>query len=204
MNLALNNWIVLLEYCKLLASWPVITVICVLYVLRKFSEEIKKLVNRVATVKFPGGEITTQQEAALNVESEGMTSAIAEELPLDDKGVRSGDAEAILVAARLEARLWEFRYLNFFFAPNTQNVLEWMENNNILITLTLFNSFWMGFVPDGAERDAIILALKMHELIVVDGVSIALTGKGKGYLNWPGRRKLAPNSTITWDVKARG
>ena len=84
------------------------------------------------------------------------------------------------------AALWEYRYLNYFLARGTQRVLDWLNALGVQTTATMFDSFWLPFIPNAQERQAIITALQAHSLIAMNGQVIEVTPKGKEYLTWRG------------------
>jgi hypothetical protein len=194
------DWKLILEYLKVLLSWPVVVGIGVFVGTRWFKSELSGLINRIASVKFPGGELVTQQAkmtedipAAAAAEAH-QVAAVEAEAPqaLDDPHLPEEIREqlrGVFTAERVAARTWEYRYLNYFFAPDTQHVLDWLIGLNQTTTYETYNTFWIYRVPAAGERQAIIHALQMHLCIVIDGPGI--TEKGKEYAAWPERKILS-------------
>lgn len=184
-----------LEYLKVGLSPQVIAGTGVLVFLWLFKDDIRGLLRRVAKIRFPGGsELSTSQ---LDRESEEIEprgewppaappepQSLPENLSLTPEQVEAV-AEAFK-AERARATLWEYRYLNFYLAPTTQRVLDWLASLSSRTTFGLFDSFWMPIIPDAQERRAIISALQAHHLIAIQGELIEVTPKGREYLQWRG------------------
>jgi hypothetical protein len=92
-------------------------------------------------------------------------------------------------AERSRAYYWEYSYLNYYLAVNTQRVLDWIAAWTSPLSTDLFNTLWMPFVTDIKERQAIINALETHNLIEINNNLITITPKGREYLAWQWRKK---------------
>ncbi|SAK40601.1 hypothetical protein AWB76_00189 [Caballeronia temeraria] len=194
------DWKLLLEYLKVFLSWPVIVGLCIFAASRRYSEEIKALINRIASLEFMGGKLVTQQE---KVEAEqgvdGSDSIAAPSVP-ELEGLHLSPEQVVQIrnlfaAEGAAARIWEYRYMNYFFAPATQHALDWMISLNAGTTRNAYDAFWSPRVPAAAERDAMIVALERHQCIVLDGPAILVTDKGREYAAWPERRILSVVAT---------
>jgi hypothetical protein len=211
------DWGILLEYVRVLLAWPTIVLVLGLVFLSRFKEPITALINRVASIKIPGGAEVQMplQMVANTLEEVSKTSApVTAPIPPQPAG-RAAPAEADQQARseREKAALWEYRYLNQFFVPNTQLVLEWLANRNPT-TYGTYDAWMMPVIQNPAERAAIINALENHHLVNVyrdRGNLIEVTPKGREYIGWRGPLEqffkgrygsAPPPATPTWSVQA--
>ncbi|RTR40794.1 hypothetical protein EKG38_02460 [Shewanella canadensis] len=185
---------IILEYVKVVLSFPVATVVLGIAILIMFRDSVSTLLANVAKAKLPGGiELETHQ----NVRS----SQIGESKKLPDSsdstvdGLPSGlnDAQKTQIEDLVKSHiastyLWEYRYLNFYFVRGTQLVLDWFVSLNQATTLSHFDTVWMSVIPSVNERQAIITSLQNHHLINLDESSgtITVNPKGKEYQQWRG------------------
>jgi hypothetical protein len=182
---------VVLEYLKVLLSGPIVTGIVVILIVGRFKAQIQGLLDRIATIKFPGGEVTTSQVERNRKEE--LPPAGTPPTPTDASGTalvtatgNTTNLEQQLSAERARAALWEYRYLNYFLARGTQVVLDWLANLPTSTTVSMFDSFWLPVIPAAHERQAIIHALQAHWLIVIENEVITVSAKGREYLQWRG------------------
>lgn len=180
----------ILEYARVLLSGAPIVGILVAVFLIVFRNDLRALMRRVATIRFPGGELSTTQAeraSAATTEPEAAPPAPPPEpgtLP-DSLSLSPDDQQRLrefLEAERARAALWEYRYLNLFLVPHTQRVLDWLANLQQRTTAQMYDSFWMPLIPDSNERAAILDALRSHHLIQLQGLMIEVTPKGKEYV----------------------
>lgn len=182
------DWQMILEFVKTL-TWPLVVVAGIIY----FKKELRALINRISSVKIMGQEFATQQaKSAEETAIDASLEPIGHEgqLPSNLDSVQN-DPEKLSAAQRAAARIWEYRYLNYFFAPDTQVVLDWLKNNMPQTTLEAYDAFWMNIIPHANERSAIIHALQKHSFITINGSNISLTDKGREYAGWAERRVLS-------------
>jgi translation initiation factor 2 gamma subunit (eIF-2gamma) len=199
MSLACSiDWKLFLEYLKVLLAWPVVVGVGATIGTLWFRTELRALINRVASLEFPGGKIVTQQT---KLEEDALVNEVVESVPaeadvpsvLDEIHLSAVDQKKIrdvIVAERAAARVWEYRYLNYYFAPATQHVLDWLIGLNIT-TDAAYDAYWINRIPQTAERRAIIDALQKHLCIHIDGPSYQVSDKGREYAAWPERRILS-------------
>jgi hypothetical protein len=195
------------EYLKVILGAPVTVVAAVLTFLIMFRCDVKALMARIAKVKFPGGEIETQLERA----KEGLPPQGDVPQPIAREGAKIDAAPAqsnadkaqrdAISAERANAALWEYRYLNYFLARHTQEVLDWFADSPKRITLSLFNTWWLPRIPDPNERSAILGALIAHHLIAVTDGLVEVTPKGREYRQWRGP---LPNTTPSQSIVSTG
>jgi hypothetical protein len=93
---------------------------------------------------------------------------------------------------RAATRIWEYRYLNYFFTSDTQAVLTWIISTNG-VSVDTYETFWIHRIANPEERQAILTAMQMHQCIVIEGPMISASEKGKEYAEWPERRTLSAN-----------
>lgn len=184
----------ILDYLRVLLSAPVMVAAVIVYFLIFFRADIKALMSRIATIKFPGGELSTSQ---MNKERDELLSArkglpsIPEQSTPIPQGLSPEQIQVVkelIDAERAKAFLWEYRYLNYYLAPSTQRVLDWLASLNQRTTVSTFDTFWQPVIPNAQERIAILTALQTHHLIQITGELIEVTPKGREYLQW--RRPL--------------
>lgn len=176
-----------LEYLRVfLSPAPVASVVVLVFVLC-FRAEVRALIDRIATIRFPGGEVsTTQLEQSLQ---EPDVSAPPQPPPdpahlLDLPADQQQRLRESIEAERERARLWEYRFLNYYLVPHTQLVLDWLVSRRQRTTAQLFDSFWMHLIPDPRERSAVLSALRTHHLIDLQGDLLEVTHKGREYIAW--------------------
>ena len=95
-------------------------------------------------------------------------------------------------AERGAARIWEYRYLNFFLVPTTQIVLDWFIGLQQPTTIAAFEAAWMMVIQSAPERTAVLHALQKHVLIEISPEgAVTVTDKGREYAAWTERRRPA-------------
>lgn len=179
----------ILAYIKALLVWPLIAGLLGGAFLFLFHKEIRDFIRRIASIKILGGEaIAIQQQTTPSTTedikptqlSENVASGTTAELSYKDT-LKSEQAAAIT---------WEFRYLNYFLATATQNVLNWIVSQPNCVTENLFNATWGAFFRSPENIKATRDALLLHGLIEVNkGLvdTITATEKGRVYAHWTGR-----------------
>ncbi|CAJ9529009.1 Uncharacterised protein [Burkholderia pseudomallei] len=192
------DWKLVLEFVKVFLSWPPIVGLAIIVGARYFRTELRNLINRVSSFKILGQELVTQQ-AKLEGEAPADGNlptpddgAIQQELQnLEITPEQQAQIKAVFDAERAAARMWEYRYLNYFFADSTQDVLEWLGGFENGTTFDAYETYWMHRIYIANERRAVINALQMHQCIHIDGPTIRITEKGREYAQWPERRRLS-------------
>ena len=174
-----------LGYLRVLLSAPPMTVLGVLVLAWVFSSDLKAIMSRIATIKFPGGELSTTSQVIDHTEKTGP-----DEPPPDlSEGLNISLEQQELVRSFIQAqqdtiRLWEYRYLRDYLVLSTHRVLAWLNLQNST-SIDLFNTVWWSVIPIAKSRENTILALQNHYLITVrDEVTIEVTDKGRDYLKW--------------------
>ena len=185
-----------LGYLRVLLSAPPMTVLGVLVLVWVFRSDLKAIMSRsrIATIKFPGGELSTTSQVIDHTEKTGP-----DEPPPDlPEGLNISLEQQELVRSFIQAqqdtiRLWEYRYLRDYLVFSTHRVLAWLNLQNST-SIDLFNAFWWPVIPIAKSRENTILALQNHYLITVrDEVMIEITDKGRDYLQWRGPLPYIPS-----------
>lgn len=191
---------IILEYLRIALSAQCVAGAIVVFFLVRFGSDIRALMLRIASIRFPGGtELSAQlnrttEEAAspktVPVIASGADPVLPEGISLTNEQERK--VQDLIRTERQRAFLWEYRYLNYFLVSNTQRVLEWLAGLQDRTTIALYDSWWLPIVPSADERRAMISALEAHHLIQVQNEGlIDVTPKGREYLSW--RRSLLGN-----------
>ena len=182
-----------LGYLRVLLSAPPMTVLVVIVLVSVFKNKLKTLMDRIATIKFPGGERSTISQGIDHTEKTGP-----EEPPPDLSEGHISLEQQELVRSFIQAqqatiRLWEYMYLKDYLVLNTHWVLAWLNPKNST-SIDLFNAYWRFVIPIAKSRENTILALQNHYLITVrDEVMIEITDKGRDYLKWRGPLPYIPS-----------
>jgi hypothetical protein len=176
----------MLEYLKVLLTSPVMAALVALIFFWKFGNEIKELINRIATIRLGGAELTTQQPAEF-IDTKKKLSPPNEIFSMPNLTAdQQHEVQQLLNAERANSYLWEYRYLNFFLVYRTQVVLNWFFSLEDKVGYTFFDSYWLPLIPSPLERQAIFTALQNHYLILVDDSGILISPKGREYVEWRG------------------
>jgi hypothetical protein len=189
-----------IEYWKLLLSPQAIIGIVVAGFVIYFRAELRYMLKNVRGFKFPGIEFSTQQQK-LEEQQQGANAPAPEKRPepkleeLHLNAVQIDELRKYFEAERAAARIWEYRYLNYFLAPSTQTVLNWFVTTGHT-TYNAAEAIWMPLIQQAAEREAIYHVLQAHWLITISGAAMAITDKGREYATWEGRQYLfSPSPT---------
>jgi hypothetical protein len=183
---------VILEYLKVLLSPQVVIGILVGVFFGIFYRDIKALIQRIASIKLPGGaELSTPQSIRSESAPEDKPAPKLPEteqvqLPVTLEPNELESIRELFNAERARAYLWEYRYLNYFLAYRTQQVLDWLNTTENRPSTHFFDTMWMPSIPSPVERNAIITALQAHHLIAIENDLIEVTPKGKEYIDWRG------------------
>ena len=183
----------ILEYLTVLLSAPPLLAMLILIGIRRFSDDIKDLLSRVARIRLPGGaEFATQQTRGIG-DDEPTAPPNTEQIPVQgippDLTPTHREEIARLVRSHIAtAYLWEYRYLNYFFARTTQFALDWLVGLAEPTTYSHYDSSFLLVVSSARERQAMIAALETHHLIQLDDrtQTISVTPKGREYHEWRG------------------
>ena len=192
---------IIVGYLRVVLSAPPMTVLVVIVLVCVFKNELKTLMEKIATIKFPGGELSTTTS---QIDRSAKTGP--DELPPGSTGQETALPEGLTIspeqqelvrnfiqAQQTTSRLWEYRYLNFYFVRNTQLVFDWLASLQNRPSIELFHALWLPAIPSADDRKAILLALENHSLITVLEMMIEITDKGREYLQWRGPLPYIPS-----------
>lgn len=183
-----------LEFLKIVLSPQVVAGVVALVFFWKFRDNLRALIDRIARIRFPGGEVSTSQaERATEVHPDSEAKL---PIPPDEKvplpatwnltPEQVKQLRELFQAERANAYLWEYRYLNYFLVPHTQIVLDWLASSKDRPTSSLYDTIWSPAIPKAEERRAVIDALESHHLVSLQGALIEVTPKGREYNQWRG------------------
>ena len=190
-----------LEYLRVILSWPSVTAILGAAILLLFRRELAAHIQRIKTVSFPGGSIDTLQQQRAPIE-QSIVASTTTEPPISTSAERSdgsillssSDAAKLkgwITSTRTASLIWEFRYLNFFLAPSTQKILEWISTlEGGATSYNGYDAVWVPIISNQQERLAVVTALQAHYLIENRDDTLSITAKGREYLKWSERKVL--------------
>lgn len=183
-------YLVLLEYVKVLVTWPAAAV-AIVFILR---HALVRLIDRMVTVRVPGVHLDARQQPELAAPRSAPPTP-APPLPANVQLTppQQEELKKVFQAERAAARLWEYRYLNIFLALSTQIVLQWFMNVQVT-TEDAYDVFWSQYISDSSQRKTILQVLTGHHLVEVDGPALRVTEKGKEYVVWRGPLPALPPS----------
>jgi hypothetical protein len=196
------QWVnIILDFLRVLLSAQMITALVIIIFLKFYNDEVKALFKRLT--KLPGGvELSAPQQESLSTEKtiDDKTSpepqSSIESVPIqsqDDKQIET--LTALYTTERSRAYFWEYSYLNLYLVARTQQVLDWIAALTTPLSIDLFDSMWMPFIPEISERKAIISALERHYLIAIESRLISITPKGHEYIEWRTKVLNPPKKT---------
>jgi len=172
-----------LEFVRVFLGWPAVVLFLGFYFLKRFKAQIAGALDRIASIRLPGGsELLMPQQAARNVLAATTEASVEPALPEPGD---SADAAARIKTERERAYLWEYRYLNYFLVPKTQIVLDWLVSRQPM-GIGTYDTWLMQYVPNAEERLAVLGALQTHHLVDVQDDLITVTPKGREYVRWRG------------------
>ena len=186
---------VLLDYIRVVFSWPVAILVLGLILFTRFHGAVDYFIRNLKSMKFPGGaEIQTQDgpaipEAATDDSTgpgivEGSATATA-------RGTASARAEVVKSGGRsgteglTEEQRWKFSYLALFFVPNTKRVLQWFHEKGD-VDRADYHAFWSSLIP-GVDQSAVILGVLMQYGMLEDSAGrLRITAEGSKFLHFTG------------------
>ena len=139
----------ILEYIKVFLSLPVVAAVAIFAFVRIFKEEIRAVLKGKPKIKLGGFEFSQVEKTNEELPARGeQPSATPPEAPSLPENLTLGPEQVKAVvdafdAERARATLWEYRYLNYFFARSTQHVLDWLASLSKRTTLSMLDSFWL-------------------------------------------------------------
>lgn len=185
MNTPIADAPLVLEYLKVFLTGPVIGGAVALTSMLLFRRELKGLITRIATLRFPGGEISAPQLPSPPSSTTELPEVPESDLPRLPASVPGNtQLQEQLNAERARAYLWEYRYLNLFLAAVSQRVLEWFATLEARPSYPMYDTYWTSMIPDPSQRRTILSVLEAHHLVQREGELYGITPKGREYLEW--------------------
>ena len=132
------------------------TVLVVIVLVCVFKNELKTLMEKIATIKFLGGELSTIPQG---IDHTGETGP--------------------------EEPLWEYLYLKDYLVLNTHWVLAWLNQNSTSIDL-FNAYWWFVIPLAKSRENTILALQNHYLITVRDEGMIEITDKGREYLQWRG------------------
>src|SRR2546423_13493303 len=139
----------ILEYLKVILTAPTVIGVLGTIFLLLFKNELRSLINRIASLKIGSAELTAPQlpPPADQTAQGQLPNPAPPQLP---PGESVPPQETRLVeqapaAERARADLWEYRYLNYFLGYATQRVLDWLASVAAPVTVAVYVSYLQAF-----------------------------------------------------------
>lgn len=205
----------MVEFLKVILSphivWGGILIFFALRFKSSFSSLIGAITDRIKNVRgykktkegheltFTSAQASSEDKVLPNVSNEppqGSPEETGNTGWLEDNTQDVNTLNQLVKTERASRYLWEYRYLNYFFARHTQVVLDWFVGCESPPTFELFENFWFHMIPDKNERKIVLDALSAHYLIQAsEGGLIEVTPKGREYHQWRGSLPPLPESS---------
>lgn len=185
-----------LEYIKAILNSSVVLALVGACVVLQFKVSISGLLNRIAWFKVGSTHFSASQPPPEEGEGEKLPLPPSSTTTPTDTSTDATECQKALQAEQLQARIWEFRYLNHYLVANTQHVLDWLARQDSPVTHSAYDTVWQPRIPSAQERTAIFQALESHRLIELKKGLILVTQKGHEYIQYRGLVS-APNMPPT-------
>jgi len=194
-----------LEYFRLIISWPIaITVISMVFVY-KFSSEISKFLNDACKLKVGQLELTRQSEVLkvssnkkrktskikgvtfTNEQIEQLNNEFTQLASDRDQKIEEINNKDQLISYLVDrAEKSEFAYFNLFLVPNTKLTLQWLSTQVSATKEYLKIYIVNNLTQNEQEFEAIFNALATSELIGYNEGVYLVSDKGKRFLQYLG------------------
>ena len=186
---------IILEYLKVILTWPVAIFIISLVFLIKFSDSIRKYIAKITELTLPGGTtVKTQPESSISVDktmeekgvrlSQEEIQIVAEKLnELDVRIEENKQKEEIINYLAYRSEFFEFSYLNYFYVPKTKQILKWLSLSTNA-TKKMYHILWDNI--NAVERDIIFSVLLNYGMVTYDpsNDSLNITDKGRRFIKF--------------------
>lgn len=177
----------ILEYLKVIISWPVAIFSSILILAIKFKTPFSSWLENMR-IDYRGATFTSSQSMQKEIPNMGENPPLKQQEPIKlldvskEKDAKVQNLVNLVGQWRTNAYLWEYRYLNYYLVFNTKLILGWLYRcPPTPIDIKVYDSIWRDRIPFSNERAAILSALKEHFLIVWDDAQISITPKGREY-----------------------
>jgi hypothetical protein len=195
-----------MEWVKIFVSWPFVVFLIAIAIFLRYGKEIRQLLNRIATAENfegPGGfKFSGRQQPNEEGEAGKSVPAEATSLPAPQDDTGSGEfkltqeewsaIEGAFRSERATAAHWEYRYLNYFLAFKTQQLLDWLGALGRSASVREVDATISGETVE--QRAAMTGALEAHHLILLSGEMYSVTDKGREYIGYRGPLPTNPQA----------
>ncbi len=169
--------LLILDYIKTLLSAHIVVTGGIMWLIWIFRSEIRnRLEHSAIDISMGGQRVQVSQPNTRQTETanDSSTEGFSDNSPDEHQGQH-----------QIAAVIWEYRYLNHYLVPHTQQVLNWFEQVTYPISYETYDTLWQTMIVNPRERRAVFDALVNHYLIVlVENDRYAINDKGRQYCNW--------------------
>jgi len=196
---------IILEYLRIILSWPLLIFILLIIFLFKFANSIKVFLENLRLLKAGPFEFSQQQEPPEEIEKKiedkleesGITltkeqlKQIEETLETlsrekENKESQIFKQQEVIRYWAERAELYEFLYLNLYLVYNSKLALRWFINPSTKDNFIYSFPLPPQIVNQITEKEAIFNALLSNGLIEQDGLVFKISEKGKRFLKFLG------------------
>ena len=179
--------LIVLEYFKVLASWPIATFSSILFISLFFKSP---LTTWLSYLKVSYGNLHVSSQLQTTNEDNELGHNIPEQSNTPQPMQPTNNDHTIVTNQadsnnpwRIAAYLWEYRFLNLHLVFNTKRILIWL-NETKQVRLDAANAIWAPIIPSLAEREAILKVLLDHHLVQLStvGNELNITPKGSEFV----------------------
>lgn len=182
---------IILEYLKVIVSWPIALVTIVILLINNFKDAISYWIKRL---KIQHGDIIISSQVLHNKIEIDSEKNLTIESPKENKD-KTNSTE--MLNWRENAYIWEYRFLNYYLVHYTHLTLDWLCDLGEETTYIRFDTEFNSIIRHPEERHAVISALEQHHLITFRDRKIEITEKGREYINYMGRTEKRNMTTIS-------
>lgn len=181
---------IILEFIKIIFTWPIIVFILVLVFLLKYHGSISYFIEHIKSVKYPGGEITqneVKKEPPIGKPEEKRdVIKLTEELTQvkvnhEERDRLLEEAKVLIPQLANGMQFYKFEYLDLFYVPNTKAVLDWL-NSNTQVTTEYYKLLWGPVIKNAIQVEITLSVLLSYDMIKYIGNSITITDEGIRFL----------------------
>lgn len=185
---------IIIEYLKVVLSWPLSIMIIAALVLLNFKDSISvwlenlKIEYKDATLSSQSQRISFEKDSTeITKDTILQIEPKKEEVNLpEDQDEKNG----LIVQWRANAYLWEYLYLNYYLVHHTHLVLDWFYGLKEGVTFSLFDTVFKQSIQTPQERASVIKALEEHYLLERSNNILKITPKGKEYVEYMGNAEV--------------
>jgi len=179
---------IILNYLKLIFSWPVAFFIIMIVFLFKYRDSLNKLIENIKSVKAAGVEVIAQTKTEEpDVEKEDINKKVIDNLlhqlgTLElEKGKIVSEAQTLIWGLYNEAEFYKFSFLNLLFVANTKIILKWF-NDISETTKEIYKSSWRPIIKNEEQLDIILSVLLNFKMVEENDINVRITEDGRKFL----------------------